>query len=216
MEGIEQLGASTGTLQALALALGLGWASGLRLYATVAVLGILSFTGTIELPPGLAPIAHPWVIGVAAFMFLAEFLADKIPGVDSLWDATQTFVRIPAGLLLAWAAVSGEGSSIDPVLQVLAALAGGSLAAGTHFAKAGARALINTSPEPFSNWGASIGEDALVLTGLWLCLQHPLLFLLALVVFVGLLAWALPRLARGIGVMFTRLAAFVDRANRPN
>ena len=209
------IGAASGTLPAVALALGLGWASGLRLYAAVAVLGILSFTGTLTLPPGLAPLAHPWVIGVAAFMFLAEFLADKIPGVDTFWDATQTFVRIPAGLLLAWAAVSGEGSTVDPVLQVLAALAGGSLAAGTHFAKAGARALINTSPEPFTNWGASIGEDALVFTGLWLCLQHPVLFLLALALFVALLAWALPRLARGIGAMFTRLAMLIDPARRP-
>ncbi len=206
MDGIADLGAGSGTLPAIALALGLGWASGLRLYAAVATLGILSFTGYLTLPPGLDAIAHPWVIGVAAFMFLAEFLADKVPGVDSLWDALQTFVRIPAGALLAYGAMS----EIDPVLQVLAGLAGGSLAAGTHFAKAGTRALINTSPEPFTNWGASIGEEMLVVAGLALCLQYPLLVLVALALFVALLVWALPRLARGIGAMFTRLAMLLD------
>lgn len=196
------------TLPAMALALGLGWASGLRLYAAVATLGILSFTGYVELPPGLHVLQHPWVIGVSAVMFLAEFLADKVPGVDSFWDATQTFVRIPAGALLAYAATT----DIDPVLHIVAALLGGSLAAGTHFAKAGARALINTSPEPFTNWGASIGEEALVFAGLLLCLQHPVLFLCALALFVLLLVWALPKLARGIAAMFSRLALLAARA----
>jgi hypothetical protein len=130
-----------------------------------------------------------------------EFLADKVPGIDSAWDAFHTFIRIPAGALLA-AGATGDTLS---ALTVAAGLLGGTLAAGTHFAKSGGRALINASPEPFSNWGASLTEDALVLTGVWLAFAHPLVFLVLLAAFVALLIWLLPKLWRGIKTLLQRL-----------
>lgn len=165
-----------------ALAAGLGWASGLRLYALVFVLGALGRFGGVTLPGGLEVLTHPLLLGVSGVMLLAEFFADKLPWFDSLWDALNTFIRIPAGAALA-AAVMGDHSG---ALQVAAALAGGTLAAGTHLAKAGARAAINTSPEPASNVTASLGEDALFAGGLWLMLHQPLWFLAALAVFMVL------------------------------
>ena len=134
-------------LQTLTLTAGTAWASGINLYATIASLGLAGATGYIDLPPGLAVVQDPIVILVAGAMYCVEFLADKIPGVDTAWDAIHTFIRIPAGALLAAGAV-GE---VTPALSVAAALAGGSLTAATHATKAGSRALINTSPEPFSN-----------------------------------------------------------------
>lgn len=169
-----------------ALAAGLGWASGLRLYALVFALGVLARFGGVQLPGGLELLAHPLVLGLSGLMLVAEFFADKVPWVDSLWDSVHTFIRIPAGAALA-AAVMGDQSG---ALQVAAALGGGTLAAGTHFAKAGARAAINTSPEPLSNVTTSLGEDAMFAGGLWMLLSHPVWFVAALVVFV-LLAGAL-------------------------
>lgn len=186
----------------LALALGLGWASGLRLYATVAVVGLLGRFGYVTLPGGLTVLTDPWVIGTAALLLVVEFAADKIPLVDSVWDATQTFVRIPAGALLAYAGMA----DVDPLWQIIAGLLGGSLAAATHAAKTGSRALINTSPEPFSNWAASIGEDTLVLAGLALCLAYPTAFLIALCVFCAGLLWLLPKVGRGLGLVLERCA----------
>lgn len=169
-----------------ALAAGLGWASGLRLYALVFALGALERFGGVQLPGGLEILAHPLVLAVSGTMLVAEFVADKLPWVDSFWDGVHTFIRIPAGAALA-AAVMGEHSA---ALQFAAALGGGTLAAGTHFAKAGARAAINTSPEPVSNVTTSLGEDALFAGGLWALLYHPVWFVAALVVFM-LLAIAL-------------------------
>lgn len=169
-----------------ALAAGLGWASGLRLYALVFALGALGRFGGVQLPGGLEVLAHPLVLGLSGFMLVAEFFADKVPWVDSLWDAVHTFIRIPAGAALA-AAVMGDQSG---AMQVAAALGGGTLAAGTHFAKTGARAAINTSPEPASNITTSLGEDAMFAGGLWMLLYHPVWFVVALVIFV-LLAGAL-------------------------
>lgn len=167
-----------------ALAAGLGWASGLRLYALVFALGALGRFGGVQLPGGLEVLTHPLVLGVSGAMLLAEFIADKLPWFDSLWDALHTFIRIPAGAMLAGAVMGDHGGAA----QIAAALAGGTLAAGTHFAKAGARAAINTSPEPVSNLGASFGEDALFVGGLWMLLHEPLWFLAALLVFVVLAA----------------------------
>lgn len=169
-----------------ALAAGLGWASGLRLYALVFALGALGRFGGVQLPGGLEVLTHPLVLGLSGFMLVAEFFADKLPWFDSLWDAAHTFIRIPAGAALAAAVMGDHGGA----MQVAAALAGGTLAAGTHFAKAGARAAINTSPEPVSNVATSFGEDALFAGGLWMLLYQPLWFLAALGVFV-LLAVAL-------------------------
>lgn len=148
----------------LALAAGLSWSSGIRLYATVFFLGLLQFSGPhygdhSALPPSLAVLAHPWVIGISGLLFITEFLADKVPGFDSLWDALHTFIRIPGGALMAAAAVIDA----DPGLALAAGLLGGTLAASAHLTKAGSRALINLSPEPVSNWLASLSEDVLTL-----------------------------------------------------
>jgi hypothetical protein len=180
-------------LQTLALVSLLAWASGIRLYFVIFALGLAGHLGYVELPPGLAVLQHPWVIGVAGFLFLMEFLVDKVPGLDSLWDAFHTFIRIPAGALLA---AGATGDSLT-ALAVVAGLLGGTITAGTHLTKAGGRAMINASPEPFSNWGVSLTEDALVLAGIWFAIQHPLLFLAAFAAFVLLMIWLLPRLWRG-------------------
>ncbi len=181
----------------LALAAGLGWASGLRLYTTLFVLGMAGRLGWVVLPSGLRLLEHPWVLGAAGLMLAVEFFADKIPLLDSVWDTVHTFIRIPAGAALAALVFGGQGLE----WQVAMALLGGTLAAGTHFTKAGARAMINTSPEPFSNVLASTGEDVVVLAGLWLMFAHPWLMLGLLVLLVALMIWLLPRLWRGIAAL---------------
>ena len=183
---------STETLAAIAVALGAGWASGLNAYAAVLVLGGAQRLGLAALPQDLQVLGSPWVLGVAAILFALNFLADKIPYVDSINDALQTFVRIPAGALLAYGAAGG----LSPEVAIIAGLLGGTLAAGTHVAKAGSRALINASPEPFTNVLASVGEDVTVFGGLALAIAHPITFLCLLAVFVLLLLWLLPRLFR--------------------
>ncbi len=181
-------------LASLATAAGLGWASGVRLYAVVFFLGLLHFFGIYTLPANLQTLGNGWVMGAAGFMFLVEFLADKIPGFDSVWDAAHTFIRVPAGALLAAAAVAGG----DPGMSVAAAILGGTIAAGSHITKASTRALINTSPEPFSNWTASFSEDALSIGALWTALFYPLVFLGFLIVFFILAIWLLPKIWRGL------------------
>lgn len=188
-------------LETVAIASLLAWASGIRLYFVVFALGLAGHLGYVELPAALKVLQHPWVIGTAGFLLVVEFLADKFPGIDSAWDALHTFIRIPAGALLA-AGATGDTLS---ALTVAAGLLGGTLAAGTHFAKSGGRALLNTSPEPFSNWGASLTEDAMVLTGVWLAVAYPLVFLGLLAAFVLLLIWLLPKLWRGIRALLQRL-----------
>lgn len=163
-----------------ALAAGLGWASGLRLYALVFTLGVLGRFAGAHLPGGLDVLTHPLVLGLSGILLAVEFLADKIPYIDSLWDSFHTFIRVPAGAALAAAAMADQGAA----MQVAMALLGGSLAAGTHLAKSGVRAAINTSPEPVSNVGASLGEDALVAGGLWMLFNQPLVFLAGLAVFM--------------------------------
>lgn len=176
----------------LAIAAGLGWASGLRLYATLFIVGLAGRLEWVALPEGLRVLEHPWVLAAAGLMLLIEFLADKLPIVDSLWDSVHSFIRIPAGAALAAMAFGGQGVE----WQTAMAIVGGSLAAGAHFAKAGSRAAINLSPEPFSNLAASLGEDSLVLVGLWLMFAHPWLLLAFLLLFVAVLAWLLPKLFR--------------------
>lgn len=193
MESYEQI------VSILALTMGASWASGINLYATLAVLGLSSQFGAFELPPDLAVLDNPLVIGAALLMYAVEFVVDKIPGLDSTWDALHTFVRIPAGAMLAAGAVGGE---VGPVMEVAAAIMGGGLATATHATKAGSRAVINTSPEPFTNWTASIGEDVVVVGGLWTALQNPELFLIFLVVFILLMIWLLPKLWKAIKGIF--------------
>jgi len=192
------------SLQTVALAGGLAWASGMRLYAVVFLAGLLGRLDYLHLPTTLQVLENPWVLGLSGVLLLVEFLADKIPVVDSLWDGVHSFIRIPAGALLAALALGDH----DPALMVVAGLLGGTLSAGTHALKAGSRALINTSPEPFSNIATSLGEDALVTSGLAVAIFHPLLFLILLGVFVLLLVWLLPKLWRGarsiLGGLFRR------------
>lgn len=185
-------------LQSLALAGGMAWASGMRLYAVVFLAGLLGRLGYLQLPATLSVLENPWIIGLSGVLLCIEFLADKVPAVDSFWDALQGFIRIPAGALLA-ALAMGEH---DPALMVAAGLLGGTLTAGTFAAKAGGRALINTSPEPFSNVTASLGEDVLTASGLWIAVAHPILFLILLGLFILLLLWLLPKIWRGIRAFF--------------
>ena len=185
-------------VQPIALALGASWASGINLYAAILTLGVLGITGNIVLPPDLAILANPLVIGAAGLMYAVEFFADKIPGVDTLWDTLHTFVRIPAGAVLAAGAVGELGMGAE----LAAALVGGSLAASTHATKAGTRAVVNTSPEPFSNWTLSIGEDVAVFAGMWAALKHPWIFIIALVLFIALMVWLLPKMWRGVKRVF--------------
>lgn len=188
-------------ISSIALASGLSWASGFRLYATVFIVGILAKYQFIALPDTLDILSNPIVIGVAGLLMIIEFLADKIPYIDSTWDSIQTFIRIPAGALLAMGAIN----SSDPMLATLAALLGGSLTGMTHATKAGSRALINTSPEPVSNLATSLGEDGLFLTGGWLALMHPIVFVGLLLVFVIFMLWMLPKVWRGIRSIFSLL-----------
>ncbi len=184
--------------QTLALTLGAGWASGLNLYAAILVLGFLGATGRVNLPDGLQILTDPLVMLAAGVMYVIEFFADKIPGVDTAWDTLHTFVRIPAGAILAANAVGDVGMGAE----IAAGLLGGSLAAVSHAAKAGTRVMINTSPEPFTNWAASVLEDLAVVGGLWTALNHPLIFLVGLVVFILLLVWLLPKVWRGVKRVF--------------
>jgi len=191
----------------IAMTMGVAWASGINLYAAVLTLGILGSTGHIVLPPGLEVLQQPAVIGAAGLMYLLEFFADKIPGLDSAWDAIHTFIRIPAGAILAARAVG----TVSPEAELIAALLGGTLAAGTHFTKAGGRAVLNASPEPVTNWIASVSEDTLVIAGVWMAATHPVAFLAALVVFLLLMAWLLPKIWRAIAAVLRRGARLVGR-----
>ncbi|MBS0600349.1 DUF4126 domain-containing protein [Plasticicumulans sp.] len=195
----------------LALALGAGWASGLNLYAAVLALGYFNATGDLLLPPELQILSDPLVMLAAGLMYCVEFFADKTPGVDSGWDALHTFLRIPAGAVLA----AGAVGDVSPALQIAAGLVGGTLAAGTHFTKAGARVLINTSPEPFSNWAASVTEDVAVFAAIWTAVHHPALWLALLALSVALIVWLLPRLWRGIRRVLSSLARWFGGGRTP-
>lgn len=181
-------------IHTLALSLGSAWASGINLYATVFMLGIMNGTGAIDLPPSLDVLSNPLVIGIALVLYFVEFFADKIPGLDSLWDAVHTFIRIPAGVILAAAAFG----PVHPAYQFAAVLAGGALATSTHAAKAGTRILINASPEPVTNWTASVLEDISVFFGIWAALRHPYFFLFLLLLFVIALVWLFPIIWGGL------------------
>ena len=187
--------------QTIALTMGVAWASGINLYATILVLGYMGMTGNIDLPPDLEILADPMVMVAAGLMYAIEFFADKVPGVDTGWDTLHTFIRIPAGAVLAAGAVGEVGTGA----QLAAGLVGGTLATGSHATKAGSRVLINTSPEPVSNWFASVGEDVAVILGLWTALNNPVLFLVLLGVFILLMIWLLPRIWRGIRKLFAWL-----------
>ena len=187
--------------QTIALTMGVAWASGINLYAAILVLGYMGTTGNIDLPPDLQVLGDPMVMIAAGAMYCVEFFTDKVPGVDTGWDAISTFIRIPAGAILAAGAVGDVGSGA----QLAAAIAGGTLATGSHVTKTGTRVLINTSPEPVTNWFASVGEDVAVIAGLWTALYHPVVFIVLLVVFILLCIWLLPKIWRAIKTVFSFL-----------
>lgn len=180
--------------QVISLSLGSAWASGVNLYATILTLGLLHRFESISLPAELQVVAHPAVITVAAVLYFVEFFSDKIPYVDSAWDALHGFIRIPAGIVLASQAVG----DVSLPLQAAAGLLGGGVATASYATKAGSRLLINTSPEPFSNWIASLTEDIAVIGGMWAAVHHPFLFLTLFAVFLVFLAFFLPLCWRGL------------------
>jgi Domain of unknown function (DUF4126) len=184
--------------QLIAVAAVLGFASGIRLYAVLLITGLVGYAGWVELPGGLAILQHPWVLAASGAMFVVEFVADKIPGVDTVWDAIQTFIRIPAGAALAAGVFGGVDNA---AWTTVAAILGGSLAATSHFTKAGTRAAANTSPEPFSNVALSVIEDVGVAGLMWLVLAYPLVALGVVVVLLMLAVWLLPKLFRFIARM---------------
>lgn len=185
----------------IALTMGVAWASGINLYAAILVLGLLGASGNMVLPPDLQVLMTPLVIAAAGFMYMVEFFTDKIPGVDTGWDAVHTFIRIPMGALLA----AGAVGDMNPAMALAAAIVGGGLAAGTHAAKSGTRVLINASPEPFSNWIASLIEDFTVIAGLWIALNYPWVFIGLLIVFILIVVWMMPKIWRGIKALLDRL-----------
>ncbi|MBC7548111.1 MAG: DUF4126 domain-containing protein [Polaromonas sp.] len=190
------------TAQLIALAGALGWASGIRLYLVVLLTGLAGYLGWMPLPQGLAMLAHPAVLAASGFMVFVEFFADKIPGLDSLWDVVHSVIRIPAGAALAAGVFGADGGAMG----LVAALLGGTLAATSFTAKATSRAAINTSPEPFSNIGASLVEDTLVPAGLWLAIAHPAVFLVAMALVLVFSVWLIRVCWRFLRQLFTRVA----------
>ncbi len=190
--------------QTIALTMGVAWASGINLYAAIFMLGAMGATGHATLPADLQVLSDPMVLMAAGFMYCVEFFADKIPGVDTAWDGIHTFIRIPAGAALA----AGAIGDVSLASEIAAGLVGGGLATTSHFTKAGGRALINTSPEPFSNWTASISEDVAVFGGLWAALNYPWVFLGLLAAFILLAIWLLPKILRGIARVLRAIGRF--------
>lgn len=195
----------------MALAAGLGWASGIRLYAVVFLVGGMGALGWLPLPPGLHVLQHPVVLAASGFMLTVEFFADKVPLLDSAWDAAHAFIRIPAGALLA-AGVFGADSA---TMGVVAGLMGGSLAATSLATKMTARAAVNTSPEPFSNWLLSFFEDGLVVAVVWLATQHPLLFGVALFVMLLVSVLLLVVLFKFLRAVLRRVSSFFGGSGQP-
>ncbi|HRH88693.1 MAG TPA: DUF4126 domain-containing protein [Rubrivivax sp.] len=188
------------TTQLFALAAALGWASGLRLYAVVFLTGLAGLLGWVELPQGLRVLQQPLLLGASGLMLAVEFFADKVPGLDSIWDTVQTFIRIPAGAMLAAGVFGGDQAS----WTLIAALMGGTLAATSHIAKASTRAAVNTSPEPFSNITLSLLGDAAVPAMLWLAWQHPVWFFAALAAALALMVALIVLLAKFVRGLLRR------------
>jgi hypothetical protein len=181
-----------GSIEALSLAMGTAWTSGINLYATVAALGLAGRFEMIQLPQSLELLTHPVVIAVACIMYAIEFFADKIPYIDNGWDVLHTFIRVPAGAILAARSLG----DMSPALELAALLAGGSIALAAHGTKATTRLAINSSPEPFSNWFASLVEDVAVLGGIWIIFNHPWLMLGLVLIFLALMVWLVPKIFR--------------------
>ena len=202
---------SLDTPQLIALAGALGWASGVRLYLVVLLTGLTGFMGWVSLPQGLHLLANPVVLGASGFMVFIEFFADKIPGLDSLWDVVHSVIRIPAGAALAASVFSADSSAVT----LVAGLLGGTLAATSFTAKATARAAINTSPEPFSNIGVSLLEDGMVPLGLWLAVAHPVVFVVLLAFVLALSVWLIRTCWRFLKQLFSRVARIFSGRSDP-
>ncbi len=188
----------------LGVALGAAWTAGINLYATVAVLGLLQRYGLAKLPGGLEVLDNWIIIGVALSLYVIEFVADKIPYVDTVWDAIHTFIRVPAGAVIALAATT----ELNPTVQVVAFLIGGGLALSTHGTKATVRAAANTSPEPVTNWILSIVEDVFAIGAVIFAVLHPVVILGVILIFLLILVWILPKVVRRIRKMFAAVRAF--------
>lgn len=193
----------------LSLALGSAWTSGINLYATVTVLGLLQKFGAAKLPGGLDALDNWWIIGVACGLYLVEFFADKIPYVDSVWDVVHTFVRVPAGAIVAYAATN----HLDPSIAVPATLFGGGLALSSHGTKAALRVGANLSPEPVSNWLLSLVEDAIAFIGTILAVFAPVLIVSILGIFLLFLFWFFPKVFRALRRMMRAVGAFFRGEN---
>ena len=188
----------------LSLALGSAWTSGINLYATVTILGLLQKFGATKLPGGLDSLDNWWIIGIAGGLYVIEFFADKFPYVDSVWDVVHTFIRVPAGAVVAYAATN----QLDSSVYIPAALVGGGLALASHGTKAAARVGANLSPEPISNWALSFFEDVLVIVGVILAVFAPMAIAIVLVFFVMFFFWFLPKVFRSFRRMFRAVGAY--------
>ncbi|MDH4182725.1 MAG: DUF4126 domain-containing protein [Nitrospinota bacterium] len=191
----------------IALSMGVAWTCGINLYATVAVLGIMGATGHVVLPEQLAVLQSPEVIAIAAFMYCVEFFADKTPGVDSAWDAVHSFIRIPAGAVIAAQAMA----PVSQEAQFIAFLLGGAITTSAHGTKAATRLMINTSPEPFSNWIASITEDVAAIGALWVTFNHPYVIIAFVIAFFIFALWITPKIFRAFKVIIGKLAEFFSQ-----
>ncbi len=195
------------TLSQLSILLGSSWISGLNTYATVGFLGLFGRVGWLDLPEGLHPLMHPAVFGIALVLYIVEFVADKIPAFDTVWDGIQTFIRIPAGAVLAYGSV-GE---VGPELKVLAILIGGGMAFSAHATKSSLRATVNVSPEPFSNWLLSLGQDVILFLSIWFMFKHPHLMLAILAVFLVFFIWFIPKIWRTLKWTWGKFLRLIPR-----
>lgn len=187
--------------QLMALAAALGWASGIRLYLVVFITGLAGMLGWLPLPSGLHVLQHPAMLAGSGFMLFVEFFADKIPGVDSLWDIVHSVIRVPAGAALAAGVFGADSATMGSV----AGLLGGALAATSFATKASTRAAVNTSPEPFSNIAVSLAEDGAVMGAMWLATNHPIAFGITLVITLVLSVWLLIVLVKYLKAIWRRL-----------
>jgi hypothetical protein len=208
MDGLKHI---IDTPQLLALAAALGWASGVRLYAAVFLVGAAGFMGWIDLPQGLKILQHPGVLAASGFMFFVEFFADKIPFVDSMWDMVHTVIRIPAGAALAAGALGADSQAMGWIAAIL----GGSLAATSHATKLTTRAAVNTSPEPFSNVAVSLFEDGFVIFMLWLSATHPAIFAIALLLTLAVAVLLLVVLVKFLRIVLRKLSEFFAGKRSP-
>lgn len=189
----------------LSLALGSAWTSGINLYVTVTVLGLLQKFAGVKLPGGLDSLDNWWIIGIAAGLYIIEFVADKVPYVDSVWDVVHTFIRVPAGAVLAYAATY----QLDNSITIPATLLGGGFAFASHGTKAAARVGANLSPEPVSNWALSFVEDGIAIIGVVLAVFAPMVIAGVLILFTLFFIWFFPKAFRGLRRMFRAVGRFL-------